>query len=205
MTAAIDRQTVKPALLVLMLAVLLGLIFPYIDSKTSYHDPVRRGEVVALAGGITLVPAAGWNLATGAIVGRTRSVVGGTATTELVNDGVKLEVQAAPFAGSPSALLSRVNQIRSELDHTRGNGAGTRRYPVTTRQGATGDGEDFVGVDKDGSVVAFVFRLPARASGGSAGTTSREGVEIVVSGPSGPMSRRRGDIVAMIRSVRTTS
>ena len=58
--------------------------------------------------------------------------------------------------------------------------AATRRYPVTTRQGVAGVAEDFVGTSRQGSVVAFVFR--------SRGQATREGVEIVVSGPKGAMS-----------------
>jgi hypothetical protein len=45
-------------------------------------------------------------------------------------------------------------------------------------------------------VIAFVFRLR--------GQTTGEGVEIVVSGPNSQLSRARDDIVAMIRSIRTT-
>ena len=68
--------------------------------------------------------------------------------------------------------------------------------------GAVGVGEDFVGATGQGSVVAFVFRA---AGPSSARQASREGVEIVVSGPKGAISRVRGDIVAMIRSIRAGS
>jgi hypothetical protein len=62
--------------------------------------------------------------------------------------------------------------------------------------------EDFVGATRQGSIVAFVFKaLPSSVQGQSV----REGVEIVVSGPTGPIARRRDDIVAMIRSIRTRS
>jgi len=158
---------------------------------------VRRGELAELAGGITLVPTAGWDLVTGALVGQARSPVGSTASTELVDGSVDFVVQVAPFAGTPSALLARVKEISAELDHARGSGAATRIYAVRTRQGAVGVGQDFVGVSRQGSVVAFVFRLR--------GQPTAEGVEIVAAGPKGPISRSRADIVAMIRSIRTTS
>jgi hypothetical protein len=64
--------------------------------------------------------------------------------------------------------------------------------------------EDFVGVDKQGSIVAFVFGSRGRSTG-SHGQSTSEGVEIVVSGPKGPIALRRDDIVAMIRSIRTAS
>ena len=194
--AGIDRGTVKPALLVLALAVLMGIVLPSIDSETAYRDEVHSGDLAEVAGGITLVPTPGWDLASGALVGDTRSPVGSTATTQLVDGSVSLEVRAAPFEGTPSALLTRVNEINDDLDHARGSVAATTgRYVVTTRQGVVGVAEDFVGVDKQGSIVAFVF--------GSRGQSTGEGVEIVVSGPKGPVSRRRDDIVAMIRSIRT--
>jgi hypothetical protein len=195
--AGIDRGTVAPSLLVLALAVLMSVVLPLIDRETPYRHPVHKGDIAELAGGITLVPTAGWDLATGALAGHARTLVGGTATTELVDGGVDFDVQTAPFGGAPSALLRRVNKISAELDHARGSGAATRNYIVRTRQGAVGVGQNFVGVSRQGSVVAFVFRLR--------GQTTREGVEIVVSGPKGPISRGRDDIVAMIRSIRTAS
>jgi hypothetical protein len=64
-----------------------------------------------------------------------------------------------------------------------------------------GVAEDFASVARQGSVVAFVFN-----SGGpstrSQGQSTGEGVEIVAAGPTGAISRRRDDIVAMIRSIR---
>jgi hypothetical protein len=201
----IDRQTIGPALLVLGLAVLLSIIVPSIDAKTTYHDRIRKGDIVALADGITLVPTPGWALASGALVGRTRSPVGSTATTQLVKGSVNFYVQAAPFDGTPSELLTRVNSISAHLHHARGRAAATTgRYAVTTRQGVVGVAEDFFGVTRQGSVVAFVFRPPA-SSVGSQGQPSREGVEIVASGPRGAIARRRDDIVAMIHSIRSAS
>ena len=201
-SAGIDPRTVKPALLALALAVVMSVLLPSIDSDTSYRDTVHEGDVAQIADGITLVPAPGWDLASGALAGQTRSPVGSTGTTELVDGSVDVAVQAAPFAGTASALLSRVNEINADLEHARGGAAATSdRYAVTTRQGVAGVAEDFVGVERQGSIVAFVFR-PRTRSTGSGGRATREGVEIVVSGPKGSISRRRDDIVAMIRSIR---
>jgi hypothetical protein len=193
----IDRGTVKPSLLVIALAVVLSVVLPSINSETPYRHPVRSGDVVELADGITLVPTARWDLATGALIGHLRSSVGTTATTELVDGSMNFDVHAAPFAGTPSALLARVNKISAELNHARGRSTSTHIYAVRTRQGTVGVGRDFVGVSRQGSVVAFVFRLR--------GQTSREGMEIVVSGPKGPIAARRNDVVGMIRSIRATS
>jgi hypothetical protein len=194
--AGFDRRTVKPALLVLALAVLLSVVLPAINGETAYRDELHSGDRAAIAGGITLVPTPGWDLASGALVGQTRSPVGSTAATELIDGAVSLQLRAAPFAGTPSALLTRINEINADLDHARGSSSATTgRYAVTTDQGVAGVAEDFVGLDKEGSIVAFVF--------GSRGQST--GVEIVVSGPKGSISRRRDDIVAMIRSLRTAS
>lgn len=194
--AGIDRATVKPALLVLGLAALMSVVLPLLNREAAYRHPVRSGDVAELGGGITLVPTVGWALATGALVGQTRSTVGSTSTTELVDGSVNFDVQTAPFAGTPSALLRRVKQISSELGHTRGSSSASHSYTVRTRQGAVGVGQDFVGVSRAGSVVAFVFRARGQSVG--------EGVEIVVSGAKGPLSRRHDDVVAMIRSVQGT-
>ncbi len=194
--AGIDRGTVKPSLLVLALALVMSVVLPSINREAPYRDPVRRGEIAELADGITLVPTPGWDLATGALVGHARSVLGNTAATELVDGSVRFDVQAAPFAGSPSALLRRVRNISAELNDARGSDTATRTYSVRTRQGAVGVGQDFVGISREGSVIAFVLMR---------GQRSGEGLEIVVSGPKGPISRERDAVVAMIRSIRTPS
>jgi hypothetical protein len=202
--AGIDRRTVVPALLVLALAVLMSVVLPSIDNETAYSSQIAHGDVAQLADGITLVPAAGWDLTSGALVGQVRSPVGSTATTQLVIGSVRFTVQAAPFSGTPSALLRRINRINDDLAQARGGATAMgRHYRVATREGVVGVAENFVGVARQGSVLAFVFRTPPAA--GSQGQPMREGVEVVVSGPDGPLSRRRDEIVAMIRSIRVGS
>jgi hypothetical protein len=204
-SAGVDRRTVGPALLVVALAVLMSVVLPSIDRATSYRNQVDEGDVAALADGLTLVPATGWDLARGALVGHTRSPVGTTATTEVVDGSVELQVQTAPFDGTPSALLTRVKKIDADLARLQGGAAATsRRYAVRTRQGAVGVAEDFVGAHKQGTIVAFVFRSRGQSSS-SQGEATGEGVVVVAAGPKGSISRRRDDIVAMIRSIRTGS
>jgi hypothetical protein len=112
-------------------------------------------------------------------------------------------VQSAPFDGTPPALLTRVNEIDADLGRLQGTAvATTRRYAVRTRQGAVGVAENFVGVHRQGTIVAFVFRARGQSTG-SQGEPAGEGVVITASGPKGSISRRRDDIVAMIRSIRT--
>jgi hypothetical protein len=67
----------------------------------------------------------------------------------------------------------------------------------------TGAAKDFMGVDRQGSVVAFVFRTPA--AGAAQSTPPRVGIELVASGPAAAIARRRKDVVAMIRSIRAAS
>jgi hypothetical protein len=202
----LDLPTIGPALLVLALAGVMSLVLPSIDSRTSYSNAVRRGDVVRLAAGITLVPAAGWDVASGSIVGSTRSQIGSTAGTELVKGSLRFDVQAAPFQGTPASLLTRINAIAANLHHARGRASGmTARYAVTTRQGVVGVAENFVGMAREGSVYAFIFAPPAQSAPTQAGRRIREGVEIVVSGAPDEMSRNRHDIVAMIRSIEAAS
>ena len=94
--AGIDTRTAKPALLVLALAVLMSVVLPSIDSGTSYRDEVHTGDTAEIADGVTLVPTPGWELTTGALVGHTRSPVGSTATTELVDGSVRFVRAGGP-------------------------------------------------------------------------------------------------------------
>jgi hypothetical protein len=199
----LDPKTVGPALLVFALAAVMSVVLPSIDSKTSYRDEVHQGDVARLAAGITLVPAAGWDVTSGSIVGDTRSPIGSTASTEVVQGSVRFDVQAAPFEGTPSSLLTRLNEIDASLHHARGRAAeSTARYAVTTRQGVAGVAEDFVGIARQGSVIAFVFTPHTQSPPSQGRQRAREGVEVVVSGPPDALSRNRDDVVAMIRSIR---
>jgi hypothetical protein len=152
-----DRRTIAPALLVLALAVVMSIVLPTVDSETAYRDQLHQGDIAEIAEGITLVPASGWDLASGALVGETRSPIGSTATTELVHGSVTFFVRTAPFDGMPSALLARIDKINGDLHHARGRAPGTTdRYIVRTRQGLVGIAEDFVAVVRQGSVVVRV-------------------------------------------------
>jgi hypothetical protein len=201
----LDLKTVGPALLVLALAGVMGLLLPSIDSRTAYSHEVRRGDVVRLAAGISLVPAAKWDLASGSIAGHTRSPIGDTAGTELVRGSVRFFVEAAPFAGTPASLLTRIDEIDAHLHNQRGRAAEmTPRYAVTTRQGVVGVARNFVSLARQGSVIAFIFR-PVLQSTAKTRQRIREGVEVLVSGPPDEMSSNRNDIVAMIRSITVAS
>src|SRR5262249_5523630 len=202
----LDLRTVGPALLVLALAAVMSIVLPSIDNRTSYSNEVHQGDVVRLATGITLIPAASWDVASGSIVGDTRSPIGSTASTELVKGSLRFDVQTAPFEGTPSSLLTRINEIDANLHRARGRAAEmTARYAVTTRQGVVGVAEDFVGIAREGSVVAFIFTPLAQSAEPQGRQRGREGVEVVVSGPLDALSRNRDDIVAMIRSIRVAS
>jgi hypothetical protein len=197
----LDRRTIAPSLLVLALAIVASFVLPSLDSSAPYRHPIRSGDIAALATGITLVPTPGWDLASGALVGKTRSAIGSTASTELVDGSSEVSVQAAPFKGTPSQLLTRINKINADLNHARGRDtAMTKRYLVRTRQGAVGVAENFVGVARQGSVIAFVFDMR-----GQQGGTFREGVEVIAAGPIEAVSRLRDDIVSMIESIRASS
>ncbi len=201
----LDLKTVGPALLVLALAGVMGILLPSIDSRTAYSHEVHRGDVVRVVAGITLTTAASWDLASGSIAGHTRSPIGDTATTELVRGSVKFFVQAAPFVGTPASLLTRIDKIDADLHDARGRATEmTPRYAVTTRQGVVGVARNFVSLARQGTVVAFIFR-PLLQSTPSTRRRVREGVEVVVSGPPDEMSRNRNDIVAMIRSITVAS
>src|SRR5262245_40260020 len=110
----IDQRTVGPALLVLALALVMGVGLPTLDNDTTYHDQVHNGDIAEIADGIRLAPASGWDLTSGALVGKTRSPIGTTATTELVHGSVTFFVRAAPFNGTPSLLLARINKIDAD-------------------------------------------------------------------------------------------
>ena len=153
----------------------MSVVLPWVDSETEYSDAVEQGVVVQLADGITLVPAR-LELASGALAGETRSAVRSTGSTELVRGKVAgwFDVHTAPFDGTASALLARINEINADVRRAQGRTAQTTgRYAVTTRQGVAGVAEDFVSVARRGSVVAFVFGRARNPTGSRRTRASR--------------------------------
>jgi hypothetical protein len=180
-----------PALVVLSLAAFMYLGVPAIDAAVPDGVRARAGDEMALARGITFVPAAGWVIADGTVVSQ-KPRAGGYPSTATVTDGpVSFRVQTAPYPGSATSLLERIKKTDNALYRGRGLHFTGDSRPVRTSSGERGVVSRFRGTSSDGAIAAFVIH----------GT----GVKVVVTGPPRADRDPAHEIDDMLASIREGS
>ncbi|BCB73820.1 hypothetical protein GCM10022251_13550 [Phytohabitans flavus] len=181
-----DRTTIKPALLVLGLAVVLALVVPAVDSAVPTGTRVTAGDVVVLAGRIQFTPATGWQLTDGNLRGE-EPRAGDSPTATVVNGPVTFAVKTGPFTGTPLALLEQIKKTTDALHGKHGLHVTGNPSPIQTNGGDQGVIARYRGTSSDGALAAFVIQ----------GT----GVEAVVTGPPGATQGPAQQINSMFTSI----
>lgn len=183
-----DRRTLLPALIVLALAFLQGVVLPRIDDAIPVTDVTTAGDVIALNGGFTFTADGGWSLAQGELVGDEPSGRGYPDTAVLTRGGTRFTVQTGTFAGDSAALLDQIEQTQQQL----GSALTATGDPVavTTLSGESGLMTRYAAPQVDGVLAAFVI-------GGT-------GVEIVAVGPEQAGQDILTDVGAMIATLAHT-
>ncbi|MFC8043309.1 hypothetical protein [Nocardia sp. NPDC057353] len=179
-----DRRTLLPALVVLALAFLQGVLLPRLDAALADDDVTAAGDVIALNGGITFPAEPGWALVDGERIGDEPSGQGYPTVAVLARGGTRFTVQTGAFGGDANALLDQIERTDAALSGGRGLTASGDPTPITTESGATGVVTRFAAAQLDGVLAAFVFD----------GT----GVEIVAVGPAQPGADILTEVGAMI-------
>ena len=153
----LDRTTILPALVVLALAATMALGVPAIDNAVPDGVRARAGDQIGLARGITFVPATGWVITDGILLGQEpRS--GGYPSSATVNDGpVSFRVQTAPYSGTAAALLQQIRETDNALFGSQGLHVSEDSYPVRTATGLQGVLSPFRSAASDGVAAAFVI------------------------------------------------
>jgi hypothetical protein len=184
----LDRRSLLPALVVLVIAVALRTGFPVIDSAVAGHEVVRAGDRINLDRGLTVTPPVGWQVVDGLLVGaRTVEPGAGSPEATLTQNGVSAQVRVAPFSGDANALLDQIDRNAGRSgDHpayTDGS-----RGAVTAAGGLVGVVENHTDTSGDGITAAYA--LP-----------DGRGLVIQVTGAGNQLSAHTGQISAMLRSV----
>ena len=182
----LDRATIRPALVVAALAVLMTLVIPAIDAAVPTRGTtIEAGQQVGLASNVVFTPAAGWVLTDGLLLGRPEAD-GSYPNAASVTDGaLGLTVTTGAFDGTPSALLTR---LRDNASQTQEQTSFTGRVDtIQTRAGDRGVAQAFHTGNSVGLLVAFVID----------GT----GIEVVASGPPDANTDPSSDLVQMITSI----
>ena len=185
----LDRASIGPALLVLGLALVLGLGAGFVDAVVPRDNEVRPGDVVVLAGGVEVIPAPGWVIASGLRAGEAGQ--GSYPPSARLTDGaVTLDLQTAPWPGTAAELFDQVQATTSALA---GDAGPSVQDGTQTLRTAGGDGvvARYRGPAGDGLLGAVVV----------AGTSGPVGVSITATGPADAPDSTVPTLVGMIQSI----
>lgn len=186
----VDRRTIPPAIVSIVLIALFSLVLPALDRSIDHEREIEAGDVVNLGSGITFVPEVGWGLKDGLLVGHdtvSRVEEGSHLGATLVHGGVTFTVTTGAFTGTPDELLDRVQSLNEAFKRVDSGTHGSERVTATTDGGATGVAQSFTGVNVDGVITTFVI--------------DGVGIEFVVSGPPGSLDVNTDAINDMIASL----
>lgn len=183
----LDRRTILPGILALLLVMVFGGVLPVINNAVSFDQEAKAGDVITLGGGISFAPAVGWGIEKGTLTNdKPRSGLVSPIAT-VVDGGVNFTVRTGPFRGTANQLLTIITRTTERAKANAGFHATSRRATVTTSQGEDGVVEGFTSADSEGALFAFVF-------GGT-------GVQITAIGPPGTVRQNLRDVSAMVASL----
>ncbi|MGW4351477.1 hypothetical protein ACWELJ_05245 [Nocardia sp. NPDC004582] len=180
-----DRRTLLPALIVLALAFLQGVLLPRIDAGIPEQDTTVSGDVIALRGGITFTAAGGWSLVSGERQQDEPTGQGYPGDAVLTHGGTQFVVRTGEFSGDPAALLAQIEHTEALLKSpftATGDPAA-----ITARTGEPGLITKYAAPNTDGVLAAFVF--------------GKTGVQVVAVGPAQPGRDILTDVGQMIAHI----
>lgn len=183
----LDRRTILPGLLALLLVMVYGGVLPVINNAVSFDQEAKAGDVITLGGGISFAPAVGWGIEKGTLTNdQPRSGLVSPIAT-VVDGGVNFTVRTGPFRGTPNQLLTVITRTTKRATANAGFHTTSRRATVTTNQGEDGVVEGFTTADSEGAMFAFVF-------GGT-------GVQLTAIGPPDTVRRNIEGVSEMVASL----
>ncbi|BBH71826.1 hypothetical protein ACTI_85110 [Actinoplanes sp. OR16] len=186
----LDRRTLVPAGLVVLLFAVAAWILPAINSSVSVDDPIRAGDVLQVGEDVQFVPVAGARLLTGLRQGQPDPTGSYPGTVAVSYQGTVFEVITDTYRGTPAQLLAQIKKTNEGLRVADDAGFHVTGEPVTitNETGDHGVAAHFDGTNAVGLVAAFVF--------------GETGVEVEVVGPQTVADGATQEIAAMLRSVR---
>lgn len=183
----VDRRTIVPALSALVLALLLAVVLPAVNSAVPYDDEVQAGDVMQLDMGVRFTPTPGWGIVSGLRVGGTGRTRSYPANAIVETDEYTLMARVSEYQGTAASLLERQRATSNRRGGT--PSIVGRSGPITTVSGLRGRIARYAGGESDGMLAAIA------ADG--------VGIEITAVGAQGADGDAvAADVVRMIRSVR---
>lgn len=170
----LDRRALKLAITVVLIVGLWIGVVPLINHFLHYDDPIKDGQQLLVAPGITFTPPTGWNLEQGLrTTDKTRTKATGSPI-ELVEGAITMTVDSAPFKGTPEELVEKIEKTPFSNEDETLNATGEKLPVLVSGTQAEGIIEHYTAPSSEGIAAAFVLD----------GT----GVTVKVVGPSAQMS-----------------
>lgn len=104
----LDRRRLKPAIFVLVVALLLIHGWSALNAVVPWDNPTKAGDVLDLGAGATAVPPVGWQLEDGSLVGDGIEVSPTSETVKLAKAGAEIRMAGAAFDGTAAQFLDQV-------------------------------------------------------------------------------------------------
>jgi hypothetical protein len=184
----LDRRTFKPALIVLVIALLLIYGWQAVDAAIPWHNEIKAGDVLDLGDGATAVPPVGWQLESGALVG----AAGGGSPVLLASGGATMALQEASFNGTADAFLDQVQRAAGDTSSAVGGSRGT----LTTESGLVGVVQSSSGPSGDELEAAFKL-----ASGTSQAVDAAPALLVRVRTTPGQFEQYQDVVATLLRSI----
>lgn len=185
----VDKRSIPFALVVIGIVLLWAVVLPHIDAATEYDDQTRAGDQFALTENIVFTPAVGWDVAMGHRVDPTTALQQ-TGPVQLSSRGVALVIQTGDFTGTPRDLLAQIDKVTTRLSKGEGFHVSQQQVTLTTKAGDVGVAQAYASARAEGFIAALVLD----------GT----GVQVQVVGPPDQIAAVKGEVGAMIESIRST-
>jgi len=104
----LDRRQMKPAVFVLVVALLLIYGWSGLNAIVPWDNPTKAGDVLNLGDGATAVPPVGWQLEDGTLVSDRTGVSATNDTVKLTKAGTTIQMTGAAFNGTAAQFLDQV-------------------------------------------------------------------------------------------------
>lgn len=178
--AGLDRDTIKPSLIVIGALLLLTVVLPGIASSLEFDNPIVEGDRMHVRGA-TFMPPEGWGIVSGLRDGESSS---GLYVQDVVLErgSVSVEVESGSFDGTPEALLEEVRDTNDAVSDSL-NVVGDP-VAINAVDGTVGSIARFAGPGTGGIIAAFVF--------------DDRGITLVATGPEEDLDRDIAEDVAQM-------
>jgi hypothetical protein len=185
----LERRSIPYAVVPLVVLALWAWIVPWINDQVAWDDPIKPGEAIEVAEGVSMTAAPGWGLVAGLrTTDDVRSPDSALQQDILVKNGVVFSIFQGPFTGTPAELLEQAEVINA-ANSDDGYDIRGEVTPETTASGLRGVTQNFNTAHSVGALTAFVI--------------DDTGIEIQVVGPQTQMTATASEVADMIDSIAT--